>query len=465
MLDGDVVRTHLSDDLALGEDDRDTNIGGSGGVAARACWDSGRRRGGLPRRRGPRAGGVPDRASHRSSGCTYAPRSTSASGVIPRASTLAPAGDLPDFTGVTAPYGGRRSRPPARHGHGGPRRPATDVARVTRPPEVTEQPLCLGVRRSGTTLLRVMLDRNSAIAIPDESYFIPQLAHRHPGPSVDVDAFLDDVRRLSTLREWGLPASAVAERLRPGMTRDEAIGAIFAAYAGLRQGTVGRQDPALHVVPPAARTHLPDARLPPPGAGRPRRARSFLSVPRGIMTEGWGHPKDAAGFARLWRTEVEAARARPARWSRPVPRAPLRDVRDSAAELARVCVCRVSFEADMPTTSAARLGPQAAPAALNQPPTTGVRDWRTELAPRRGCFRGCCGRPARGARLRDAERWPPVAEGLPPPALPRDDNRGGRQYDAARRLAPPASAVTRRRGSARRVPWPRSATRIPLSVK
>ena len=91
---------------------------------------------------------------------------------------------------------------------------------------MTEQPLfVLGVRRSGTTLLRVMLDRNSAIAIPDESYFIPQLAHRHPGATVDVDAFLDDVRRLSTLREWELSADSVAERLRPRMTPGEAIGA------------------------------------------------------------------------------------------------------------------------------------------------------------------------------------------------------------------------------------------------
>ena len=100
---------------------------------------------------------------------------------------------------------------------------------------MTDQPLfVLGVRRSGTTLLRVMLDRNSAIAIPDESYFIPQLAHRHRSTPVDVDAFIDDVRRLSTLREWGLSADAVAERLRPGMTPGEAIGAVFAAYAALQ---------------------------------------------------------------------------------------------------------------------------------------------------------------------------------------------------------------------------------------
>ena len=48
----------------------------------------------------------------------------------------------------------------------------------------------LGVRRSGTTLLRVMLDRHPALAIPDESYFIPQLADRHRG-SIDVAAFVE----------------------------------------------------------------------------------------------------------------------------------------------------------------------------------------------------------------------------------------------------------------------------------
>jgi len=86
-----------------------------------------------------------------------------------------------------------------------------------------EPPLIvLGVRRSGTTLLRVMLDRNRALAVPDESYFVPQLARRHRG-SVDPAAFLDDLRRLPTLVEWGLSVDAVAPRLRPGMTTGTAI--------------------------------------------------------------------------------------------------------------------------------------------------------------------------------------------------------------------------------------------------
>ena len=82
--------------------------------------------------------------------------------------------------------------------------------------------IVLGVRRSGTTLLRVMLDRNPELAVPDESYFVPQLARRHRGV-VDPDAFLDDLRRLPTLAEWGLEPDAVAARLRPGMPAGEAI--------------------------------------------------------------------------------------------------------------------------------------------------------------------------------------------------------------------------------------------------
>ena len=50
----------------------------------------------------------------------------------------------------------------------------------------------LGVSRSGTTMLRVILDRSPGIAIPDETFFVPQLAHRHRGV-VDSD---DRLRRM-----------------------------------------------------------------------------------------------------------------------------------------------------------------------------------------------------------------------------------------------------------------------------
>jgi hypothetical protein len=114
-------------------------------------------------------------------------------------------------------------------------------------------------------------------------------------------------------------------------------------------------------------------------------ALSFLSVPRGIMTEGWGHPKDAAGFARLWRTEVEAAQTLGRRVG-PDRYLELRYeelVRDPAAQLERVCrFAALEFEPGMldyvGRSDSARKPHQQ---RLNQAPTVNVRDWRTELDP------------------------------------------------------------------------------------
>ena len=177
------------------------------------------------------------------------------------------------------------------------------------------------------------------------------------------------------------------------------------------------------------------------------------------MTEGWGHPKDAAGFARLWRTEVEAAQALGRRVG-PDRYLELRYedlVRDSAAELARVCAfAGLEFEADMldyvGRSDSARKPHQQ---RLNQPPTTGVRDWRTELDPAdEAAFEDAAGEllAALGYETRSAR--PPVGEGSARArGLPRDDHRLARRRvrDAAlAALAPPASAarLTTRRLSA-----------------
>ena len=94
--------------------------------------------------------------------------------------------------------------------------------------------IVLGVGRSGTTLLRVMLDRSSELAIPYETFFVPQLAHRH-GRRPKIDDFLDDLGRLRTLYDWGITPDDVRPRLREGMTTSETIAAIFETYAE-RQG-------------------------------------------------------------------------------------------------------------------------------------------------------------------------------------------------------------------------------------
>lgn len=252
-------------------------------------------------------------------------------------------------------------------------------------PRLYQGVFVLGVRRSGTTLLRVMLDRHPELAIPDESYFIPQLARRHRG-AVNARRFVDDLRRLPTLIDWGVSAESVAERLAPAMSPGRAIACVFEAYAA-RHGKRFWGDKT-----PLYMQHLDAVERLFRGTlyvhlirdGRDA-ALSFLSVPTGIMTEGWGHPRDAAGFACQWATEVRAARALGER----VGRGRYLEVRYEAlvaepeAELRRACAF-LGLEYDdamldyAGKTESARKEHQQ---RLNEPPRVGVRDWRTEMAP------------------------------------------------------------------------------------
>jgi hypothetical protein len=245
--------------------------------------------------------------------------------------------------------------------------------------------LVLGVRRSGTTLLRVMLDRSSALAIPDESYFVPQLAHRHSG-RVDPAAFLDDARRLPTLRDWGIGLEDLRSRLRPGLTAGEAIGAVFEAYAARRgKARWGDKTPLYMQYLPLLERLFPTALYVHLVRDGRDAALSYLAMPKGIVTEGWGTPRDVAGFACQWRTEVEAARA----LGRRVEPARYLEIRyeqlvaEPEETLRAVCShAGLEFERTM-VEYAGTLDLSAKPhqQRLAQPPTVGVRDWRRDLAP------------------------------------------------------------------------------------
>ena len=241
----------------------------------------------------------------------------------------------------------------------------------------------LGVSRSGTTLLRVILDRSPGIAIPDESFFVPLLARRHRG-QVDVERFLDDLSRISTLAAWGLAPAEVAPRLRGGMKLREAIAAIYEAYAA-KEGKPRWGDKT-----PMYMRHLPLLERLFPDAvyvhlirdGRDA-AASFLRMPEGTFTRTWAHPESAGAFACLWRTEVAGGRelgrhVGPARYLEiryeelvASPEAVVRSVCDFAA---------IPFDTAMlEYAGAVDVSAKPHQQRLRQPPTAGVRDWRSEL--------------------------------------------------------------------------------------
>ena len=190
--------------------------------------------------------------------------------------------------------------------------------------------IVLGVGRSGTTLLRVMLDRNSELAIPYESFFVTPLAHRH-GRRPNLDDFLDDLGRFYQLYEWGIspggrsPAAARGDDDRRGDRR---------GLRGVRRArgkaALGRQDAALHAASAAARAALPGRALGASGSRRPRRRALVPRAARGLLGQDVG----AAAHRRPVRGAVadgdpRRAAARRAR-RRPLPRAPLRGSRRRA---------------------------------------------------------------------------------------------------------------------------------------
>jgi LPS sulfotransferase NodH len=245
--------------------------------------------------------------------------------------------------------------------------------------------LVLGVSRSGTTLLRVILDRSPGVAIPDESFFVPLLARRH-GHAVDAARFVDDVGRIPTIRAWGLRPEDVAPRVQPGMPTGEAIAAIFEAYAELSGKPRWGDKTPMYMRHLALLERLfPDAQYVHLVRDGRDAALSFLDMPEGTFTRTWAHPTTAAQFACLWRKEVSDARALGHRVGagRYLEVAYEQLVADPDGVVSGVCeFAEIRFEPSMLAyTESVDVSEKPHQQRLLRPPTTGVRSWREDMSP------------------------------------------------------------------------------------
>jgi hypothetical protein len=274
-------------------------------------------------------------------------------------------------------------------------RPSDHAGRRSEEPRRNAPVILLGVSRSGTTMLKEMLDHNPAVAIPTESYFVPQLWDRH-GEWPDPEKFVGDIGRLARVKEWGVSPNDVRKRLPPQPRFAEAIEAVYRAYADAHgKSRFGDKTPAYmqrldllqRAFPGAQYVHLiRDGR----DAGL-----SFMAMRRRPRFN-WARPRGMGAFAAQWRREVEGAR----RFGHHQPRGHYYELRyeDLVAEpevaLRDLCgFLRIDFDPGM--LDYHRAGkPQVLVdhPRLAQPPTPGLRDWREQMAPGEAeCFEAIAG--------------------------------------------------------------------------
>ncbi len=156
----------------------------------------------------------------------------------------------------------------------------------------------VGSARSGTTLLRIMLNAHPDVAVPPESRFVTEL---WPGRNeIDVDDFLAELGEHRLFKAWDLPVDSVrAELHAKRVPYAEAVEAAHRAYAKKRDKNVYGDKTPRYVEDISLLAELwPRSRFIHQLRDGRNVALSYGDVPFG--------PKDLGGTARLWRSRVSA---------------------------------------------------------------------------------------------------------------------------------------------------------------
>ncbi len=180
------------------------------------------------------------------------------------------------------------------------RRRGAWAAGTERPPA----PFIVGVPRSGTTLLRLMLDAHSLMAIPPETHFIPKLIrmveHSNGDPRQEVVEFVTNHRRWP---DFELDVAAFESRLDAAPELDAAtvVRSFYGAYAEAQgKPRWGEKTPQyLRMMGRIART-LPEAHF-------IHIIRDGRDVALSLLSVEWG-PTNIQHAAEQWVDEIHTAR-------------------------------------------------------------------------------------------------------------------------------------------------------------
>lgn len=166
-------------------------------------------------------------------------------------------------------------------------------------------PFVVGCAKSGTTMLRAMLDSHPALAIPPESYFVARLAKRpRSGWSVARGEALG--RSLAGdrwIRRWGLSEQDMVTVLTSGAIEgpSDAVRALYALYARARgKPRYGDKTPGYVFGMPDIARLLPESRF-------VHLVRDGRDVALSLRGQRFA-PDDAGGAALFWRQRVVSGR-------------------------------------------------------------------------------------------------------------------------------------------------------------
>ena len=239
----------------------------------------------------------------------------------------------------------------------------------------------VGAPRSGSTLLRLMLDGHPRLAIPGEAAFLPAALKSRLG----YGALLEQIVADGWFRDWGLDESDVRIAARSAAPASPAalLRAVFDAYAAAHgKARWGDKTPnhARHIGRIAAA--FPDSQF-------IHLIRDGRDVAASIVRKGWRSP---VGGDFWWRRNVSAAVA----GGRRLGAGRYYEIRleDLVAETEVVLrgLCSFLGEEYVPelVEHAARADSRLTlwerhvhdVERLRMPPTPGLRDWRTDLSRR-----------------------------------------------------------------------------------
>lgn len=248
----------------------------------------------------------------------------------------------------------------------------------------------VGCERSGTTLLRAMLDRHPALAVPPESYFLVTLGRRSTryargDGGFDAPAFVDDLLAEPDFRRWALPPDEVRAAVLAARPRDVAAAAraVFALHA-TREGKPGYADktPAYVLALPRLAAMLPEARF-------VHLVRDGRDVALSLVDRSHKPPDTVAEAALWWRRRVLAgldagAALGPDRYREVRYEALVADPEPVLREL----LAWLGLPWDAAVLDPGRRAGEIAAAfdhpdqhtSLRRPVTVGLRDWRSAMS-------------------------------------------------------------------------------------